>query len=288
MSPFPDVAHDAPADPSDTARELTIDVGRVKLRVAVRPGDGTRTPLLLMNGIGAPLEAMAPLVDAIDPAIEVIRFDAPGIGGSTLPSVPYRFWMLTSWLARVLDELGHDRVDVLGLSWGGALAQQFAVSERSRCRRVVLVATATGSIMVPASPLVLRKMVTPRRYRDPMFLRDSAGALYGGAAKSDPDRLLALMHAGPKGGQRTGYVYQLLAGAGWTSVPFLPFVSQPTLILSGKDDPIIPVTNGRILSALIRRSRLTFYDGGHVDLCATPETLVPTIEAFLAEPDSSA
>ena len=65
-----------------------IDVGLVKLRVAVRRGDGTRTPLLLMNGIGAPLEAMGPLVDAIDPAIEVIRFDAPGIGGSTLPSAP--------------------------------------------------------------------------------------------------------------------------------------------------------------------------------------------------------
>ena len=86
--------------------------------MAVRPGDGTRTPLVLANGIGASLEVLQPLVDHLDPAIEVVRFDVPGVGGSPLPRLPYRLPGLARLLARLLDRLGHQRVDLLGISWG--------------------------------------------------------------------------------------------------------------------------------------------------------------------------
>src|SRR5258708_39323769 len=110
-----------------------------RLAVAVRRGDGTRTPLLLINGIGANLELLQPFVDALDPAIEVIRFDVPGVGGSPTPPLPLRFPAL-AWLAgRMLDALGYKRVDVLGISWGGGLAQQFAMQHPWRCRRLILV-----------------------------------------------------------------------------------------------------------------------------------------------------
>ena len=59
----------------------TVAVGGQQLRVAVRPGDGARTPLVLANGIGASLELLQPFVDALDPSIEVVRFDVPGVGG---------------------------------------------------------------------------------------------------------------------------------------------------------------------------------------------------------------
>jgi poly(3-hydroxyoctanoate) depolymerase len=68
-----------------------VDVDGAPLRVAERPGHPDRTPLLLLNGIGAGLEAWAPLVDALDPDLGVITFDVPGIGGSPLPARPYRF-----------------------------------------------------------------------------------------------------------------------------------------------------------------------------------------------------
>ena len=68
-----------------------IRIGRQTLRVRVRPGTGNGPPLVLANGIGVPLEVLDPFVDALDPAIEVGRFDAPGVGGSPTPPVPYTY-----------------------------------------------------------------------------------------------------------------------------------------------------------------------------------------------------
>jgi poly(3-hydroxyalkanoate) depolymerase len=141
-----------------------------RLRVAIHPGNGIRTPLLLMNGIGANLEALQPFVDALDPAIEVIRFDAPGTGGSPVPLVPYRFSALARLVMKMLNQLGYQQVDVLGVSWGGALAQQFAFQCSRCCRRLILVSTGTGAIMVPGRLSVLTKMITPRRYMDPSHM----------------------------------------------------------------------------------------------------------------------
>ena len=156
---------------STTAEARTVTIGRQLLRVAIRPGQNEpgrppRVPLLLINGIGANLELLAPFVAALDPAVEVIRFDPPGIGGSPRPAQPYWFSGLCRLIARMLTELGYDQVDVLGISWGGGVAQHFAAFQAARCRRLVLVATATGTMMLPARPSVLARLVTPRRYLD--------------------------------------------------------------------------------------------------------------------------
>ena len=94
----------------DSVREQIMQVGGRPLRVAIRPGTGTRPPLLLCNGIGMRLEALQPFVDALDPAFEVIRFDAPGTGGSQLPSLPYRF----TTLALLLRKRGHRVAEAAG------------------------------------------------------------------------------------------------------------------------------------------------------------------------------
>ena len=258
-----------------------VDVGGQRLRTHVRPGDPRRTALLLVNGIGAGLATFDPLVDVLDPRRTVIRFDAPGAGGSPVSGKPYRLPGLARTMLALLDVLGHDRVDVLGVSWGGALAQQFAWTAGERCRRLVLVATSPGTLMVPGHPRVLAHMATPRRYTDSDFLRRVAPHIYGGTARHDPDVPTRLLHPHTRAGVRRGYAFQLLAAAGWTSVPFLPLLRQPTLVLTGDDDPIIPVINGYLLAALIRRSRLHVYRGGHLELIARPERLAPEIEQFL-------
>jgi poly(3-hydroxyalkanoate) depolymerase len=264
----------------EPARSIVVD-GQ-PLRIAVRPGDPARTPLLLINGIGASLELLQPFVDELDPAIGVIRFDVPGVGGSPLPSRPYRFTGLCQLIAQLLSELGHGPADVLGISWGGGVAQHFAAVHRARCRRLVLVSTATGSLMVPARPAVLARMLTPRRYLDPEYLREVAGDLYGGSARHQPGRVSSLMHADSRVGSRQGYLYQLAAGAGWTSLPFLPLIRQPTLIVAGDDDPLIPLANARLMHSLIRRSRLHTYHGGHLALVTEAAELAPVISGFLA------
>jgi len=264
----------------------SIAVAGQQLRVAVRRGDGARVPLLLCNGIGASLDLLEPFVDALPRSLEVIRFDVPGVGGSPLPGWPYRFTGLCRLVARMLDALGYDgAVDVLGISWGGGLAQHFAAVQRRRCRRLVLVATATGAIMIPARPAVLARMVTPRRYLDAGYLRRVAAELYGGSARTEPARVSALMHGESRVGSPRGYLYQLGAGAGWTSLPFLPLLRQPTLILAGDDDPLIPLANARLLRRLIPDARLHVYPGGHLSLVTEAGDLAPVVDRFLAAAD---
>ncbi len=275
---------------STTTEARNVTVGGQVLRVAIRPGrpngagDPPRCPLLLINGIGANLELLEPFVTALDPAVEVIRFDPPGVGGSPPPPGPYRFSGLCRLIAAMLTELGYDRVDVLGISWGGGVAQHFAASQRARCRRLVLVATAMGTPMVPARPAVLARLVTPRRYLDPGYLGRVAGDLYGGLARIDSAPIVAAMYGGDRPGLSRGYLYQLTAAAGWTSLPLLPWLRQPTLILAGDDDPIIPLANARIMHRLIRDSRLHVYHGGHLALVTEASELAPVVDAFLAAP----
>jgi poly(3-hydroxyalkanoate) depolymerase len=264
---------------SERMRNLTI--GGRSIRVSVREGTADWPPLLLCNGIGASLELFQPFVDALDPRRPVIRFDMPGVGGSPSPVLPYHLITLPGLLAGLLDQLGYAQADVLGISWGGGLAQQFALSRPDRVRRLVLVATAPGTIMVPGNPRVLLRMLTPRRHRDPGYAARVAGELYGGSARDKPIAARDLLHGATRLGPPRGYYYQLISMLGWTSLPLLPRLRPPTLILAGDDDPIIPVINGRIMNWLIPRSRLHVYHGGHLELAADPERLAATVQAFL-------
>ena len=118
---------------SQFGEECYVATGGQRIRVNVRWGTGV--PLVLCNGIGASLEVLDPLVEQLDSDTTVVRFDVPGTGGSPTSLAPYGFPYLAWVLGRVLSELGIGVVDVLGLSWGGALAQQFAFQNPRRCRR---------------------------------------------------------------------------------------------------------------------------------------------------------
>jgi poly(3-hydroxyalkanoate) depolymerase len=267
-------------------RIRNIAVLGLQARVSVRPARGRlvdEPPLLLCNGIGASLEALQPLVDALDPDRGVVRFDVPGVGGSALPPFPYPIAALASWVTALMARLGHQEFDVFGLSWGGGLAQQLAVQSRRRVRRVVLCATGTGALMVPAHPSVLAKMLTPRRYRDPEYAARIAPDIYGGSMRTHPELGADLLHATTRAGPKRGYYYQLAAMTGWSSLPFLGLIRQPTLVMGGDDDPIIPVANPRMQARLIPSARLLVYHGGHLAILTEADELAPVIEHFLTE-----
>ena len=257
------------------------EVGSRTLRVGVRPGDRTRPPLLLFNGIGANIELVEPFLDELD-GPEAIVFDVPGVGGSPVPALPYRPWMLAKLTARLLDQLGHERVDVLGVSWGGALAQQFAFQCMSRCRRLVLAATSPGHLMVPGKLSVLAKMASPRRYKDPEYMLRVAGDIYGGALRGSPE--LAREHLRHvRWSSDYGYYLQLLAGVGWSSLPWLALLPQPTLVMSGADDPLVPVANAKILARLIPNARHVSLDDGHLFLVTSARESARIVGEFLSE-----
>jgi poly(3-hydroxyalkanoate) depolymerase len=258
-----------------------IDVGGQMLRVAIRHGPSSRLPLLLFNGIGANWELAEPFMTALRDT-EVIIFDIPGVGGSPLPAFPYRPSGIAKLSARLIVKLGRQIVDVGGVSWGGSVAQQFAHQYPGMCRKLVLAATSPGAVMVPGRPRVLWKMATPRRYLDRDYLRRAAPEIYGGAIRSDPD-LLDKHAAAMSGASSRGYLYQLLAVAGWTSLPWLASLKQPTLIMAGRDDPIVPIVNARIMARIMPNARLEIIDDGHLFIVTRPAETAAIVEAFLAE-----
>jgi poly(3-hydroxyoctanoate) depolymerase len=266
-----------------SARSVRISevvVSGKRLRVAVWPGDPVHVPLLLFNGIGARLELLAPFVDALGSAAETITFDIPGAGESPPPLLPYRLWMLARLTSHLLDVLGYERVDVLGISWGGTIAQQFAFQCSSRCRKLILAATTQGILMVPGSLQALLKLAGPRRHNDPAYLKENFGKMYGGAARVNPELFEQVAPlVGPA--NKRGYLFQQLALAGWTSLPWLPFLRQPTLVLAGDDDPLVPVINARLMASLIPEARLHVLHDGHFFLISSAAECAAVVREFL-------
>ncbi|GLZ46491.1 poly(3-hydroxyalkanoic acid) depolymerase [Actinomycetospora sp. NBRC 106375] len=275
MSALAAVPDPAPGPAPEVVTDLVVHGYRV--HVAHRPGAPGRRPLVLVNGIGASLEFLDPLVDVLDQDRPVVRFDVPGIGGSPVPWAPLPMAGLAALLAGLLDQLGYARADVLGLSWGGGIAQQFALQHPDRTGRLALVSTGTGAMMVPARLSVLAKMLTPRRYNDRGYRHDAGAEIYVG---EDQEAVDAVFDRARRVSAR-GYVYQLTALLTWTSLPVLPFISAPTLVLAGRRDPVIPVVNARIMGALLPRATVHLHAGGHVGILTRPRELGPVVEDFL-------
>lgn len=270
------------------SEERLIWVCGQEIRINIRWGSGV--PLVLCNGIGASLEVLDPFVEQLPEDLTVVRFDVPGTGGSPDSPLPYRFPYLASVLGRMLVKAGvvggtsgQSQVDVLGLSWGGGLAQQFAFQNPRRCRRLVLVSTGTGCLMVPGNPSVLLKMMTPRRFVDHRYAALVAPELYGGAARRNPMLIKNVFDRQLMSGTWLGYWHQLWAGAGWTSLFALPTIRQPALIIAGTDDPVIPLVNAKIMHRLLPNSTLHVHDGGHVELIASAAEQARVVEGFLTE-----
>lgn len=251
------------------------------MRVSMR---GTGRPLLLVMGLGASLDLWAPFERAmVARGHQVIAFDLPGAGGSAPAFPPLRMPGLARIALGVLRELGIERADVLGVSFGGIVAQEIARQSPDTVRRLVLCATGPGLGGVPGNPSALRHMLTTRRYRSPEYAARIAGSLYGGRARLEPE-----VHARstsrfmrPPGWY--GYLTQLYAVTGWTSIPWLCRLRVPTLVLSGDDDPIVPAVNGRIMAALLPDASLHVIEGGgHLFLLDMTEDVVDLVEQFLA------
>ncbi len=297
-------------DPMASATVTMETVGRRILRVARwnldRPSDrpSDHPPILFFNGIGANIEAVAPLAAAM-PDRGFIMFDMPGTGKSPDPVIPYNTVTMAWTAMRLLDRFGIDVVDVMGISWGGAMAQHFALQHGGRTRRLVLLATSAGALMVPGNPSALTKMANPRRYVDADYMAKHFRTLYGGAlGAAAPSEGLASKALAPNelaAGQTDGktdhigrltppsprgYMYQLIAMLGWTSAPALPFLKKETLILMGDDDQIVPVINGKFLNRLIPNSELiVIKGGGHLFLLSHQQESVAAIRDFLDAPD---
>jgi poly(3-hydroxyalkanoate) depolymerase len=258
-----------------------VEAGGLRLRVG-RHGGGP--PLLLITGIGAHLDMWAPFARHAGDR-ELIAFDPPGAGLSQRPPLPLRMPGLARVVTDLLDALELERVDVLGYSFGGGIAQELAHRAPERVRRLVLCATAPGLGGSPPRPMAALMLATPARYYHPRLLELSVAHIAGGRTAREPERLAR--HAGERllhPPTPLGYAYQLYAVAGWSSLPWLCSLRHPTLVVAGEDDPAVPLRNGRLLADRIPGARLhVVAGGGHLFLLDEPENVAGAIRSFLDE-----
>lgn len=234
---------------------------------------------MLFNGFGVPMEMLDDFVGAIE-RTHVIAFDIPGMGKSPPPRFPYRLSHMARLSARLLDQLGHHEVDVMGVSWGGGLAQQFVRDFPDRCHRLILAATSAGAVMVPGKPSVALKMASPASFTDPVRLRQLMTDIQGSGdpiTTSFVPKPITKMSAH----DLRGHVYQALSVWGWTSIHWLHRIQQPTLVLSGENDPLVPPVNGKILACLIPNATERTFRGGHLFMMVCREIVANTVEDFL-------
>jgi poly(3-hydroxyalkanoate) depolymerase len=237
--------------------------------------------LLLCNGLGANLELLTPLMQAMGD-VATIAFDVPGSGGSPPSHVPLRLRDVAELVAMLVARLGHRHIDVLGVSWGGLLAQQLAAQYSTQIRRLVLVSTGPGVSWVPGNLGALFHLANPRRWHDMNYLAQIAPDLYGGVFRREPERVHETFRLA-KQPSVLGYYGQILAVAAWSSMSWLHRLPQPALVIGGTDDPLVPVANARVLADHIPNARLRLIEDGHMLLLTSLNEVAPLLLDFLRE-----
>jgi len=202
------------------------------LQIAMKV-QGEGPAVLLINGMTRRLESWEPFAAELT-GRTVITFDAPGVGASPAAVLPLSILRLAALAVAVLDAAGFDEADVLGFSHGGAVAQQLALDNPERVRRLVLVSTSCGVGATPSrGQAIMRSLRTPAD-ADPWLLADAMS-----------------------------FFWHSLAISSWSSISFLGAISAPTLVVCGARDRVVPSANSRVLAGRIPGAVLVMLPGGH-------------------------
>ncbi len=243
---------------------------------------GEGPPLLLYSGIFGEVDLWETLLPYLK-GFRTIAFDPPGIGKSQLPRVPMNMFTLAELGTMVLDLMGIQKAHVLGASFGGAVAQQMAFMHPRHVDRLVLVSTSYGGGAVPGNLKAFYHFIQPSSYRSPRMER-VAGDMFGGRLREEPE-LMAQLHVSRPPSMRHA-VFRMVPLWGWSSLPWLWAIRQPTLIVAGDDDPVTPLVNHKVMKALIPKARLHVVEGGgHMALLDSPERVGPVVTRFLRGED---
>jgi pimeloyl-ACP methyl ester carboxylesterase len=248
-----------------------LTIGDIQVNVSI---SGQGSPLLLLNGLGGLIRTFNALRDGLAD-YTTITLDVPGVGDSQMPRWPMRLPRHADMIAEMLEQLGFDQVDVFGVSWGGALAQEFALRYPSMVRRLILAATSAG-------PIVLVK---------PADILDFFGKGKGPTSREKEgsrNSIQALLRFGVVKGMLTAnprtYYHQLSALVGWTSLLRLCRLRQRTLILTGDRDTLVRAYNARILRRTIRRAEVHVLAGeGHFFVVTSAKRTAELIRKFLSQ-----
>jgi poly(3-hydroxyalkanoate) depolymerase len=244
---------------------------------------GEGDALLLVSGLGCNAEMWEPFAREFADR-RILRFDAPGTGRSSTPLFPVSVAALAELAAAVLDVYDVTCADVVGFSYGGAVAQQLAYDHPDRVRRLVLAATTCGLGSMPGSLQAMAVLANTLGFYSPLYFDRVAPKLYGGVTSRDPNaRANDMIKRTASPPSSYGYAMQLLGAAGWTSLPFLERIRHETLVINGDDDPLVPVANAQLLAQRIPRATLEIVEqAGHLFLWDDAANLAPRIGRFVS------
>lgn len=252
-----------------------------------RGGSGPR--LLFCNGSGTTLQVVRPLLDLFAGKFDLLAWDYRGLGRSVPLTGPSAMADLAADAAGLMEIAGWDTCRVLGVSFGGMVAQEFAVTNPERVERLALACTSAGGEGGSSYPL--QKLVgLPPQERPAAELKLADSRWDERWLEAHPaDRALAERLTVAQDQQDPaavpGYKAQLEARAGHDVWDRLNAITCPALVGYGKYDGIAPAKNSIAIASRIRGAELRGYDGGHLFLFQDPAAL-PEFEAFLQAPSS--
>ncbi|MEO0752700.1 MAG: alpha/beta hydrolase [Pseudomonadota bacterium] len=258
-----------------------LRVDGLSIRVMDRLDASDEIPLIVCNGIGQSCETVQPFLKHVS-GRRVISFDAVGAGKSDCAETHLSMEEHAQVLHGVMDELGIEQADIMGISWGGALAQQLVRAYPDRCRRLILALTSPGgALTLTGHPMATTEIFVPMRRYSKEWTRFITPIMYGGRAMICADELdrYSMRNVIPS---LKGYFGQISAMMTWSSMGWLHEIKHKTLIYSGLFDPLIPFWNQKLLADHIPNSELRVFPTGHWLVYEERVRLAAEIETFLA------
>ncbi len=247
---------------------------------------GEGVPLLLIAGLGSDLNGWAFQIPEFAKKYQVIAFDNRGSGRTDAPDMPYSIQMMAEDTAGLMDALSIGKAHVLGVSMGGYIAQELAITYPGRVESLILVTTSIGPYLLKISvlqawarealrdmrPMTFFQIMLPFMFNDRSF--ESPGVLEMAVAtiaghSSTPPHVLAR---------------QMTACVEHDARDRIGQIAAPTLVLAGKEDPFVPFSLSEELAASVPNARLvTLEGGGHGFNTAIPDKFNQTVLEFLAQ-----
>jgi pimeloyl-ACP methyl ester carboxylesterase len=254
-------------------------VGRHSIAYRIT-GDGP--PLVLLHGFLCDSRCWRPQLRGLGARFRVVAWDAPGAGSS---SDPPESFTVTDWaeaLGAFLNAIGVERAHVLGLSWGGLLAQEFYRLRPSRVDRLVLADTYAGwKGSLPAEMVEQRRA---RCYRDAARPKEEVVAEWVPVEffYDAPAELAASMAAVVNDFHPLGFRLMTQALADTDTSTMLATIAAPTLLVWGDGDLRSPLSIAEQFQTAIPHSELVVIPGaGHVSNMEKPEEFNAVVDAFL-------
>lgn len=260
--------------------EATNDGVRIAYEVL---GDGE--PLLFVHGLGYDRRGWGPLPALLAADFQVLLFDNRGVGESDVPEGPYAVSQMAADAVAVLDGAGVERAHVLGVSLGGYIAQEIALTFPDRVRKLVLGSTAPGGTRSHPMPQVGLEAFGrfPAMEREAglrLMVETSLGA-HG--VRERPELVEEIFaYRLERAPTLAGWQAQAYAGATFDAYDRVPGIAAPTLVIQGGADTVVDPRNADLLAELIPDARVEVVpERGHLVVWEEAELLAPVVREFL-------